>query len=50
MAIEHAETFCANEGIAFRYSPGITHTVTAEIIEETDHAESRLMAHARHSA
>ena len=49
MAIEHAETFCANEGIAFRNTPGITPTVTAEIIEETDHAESRLLAHARHS-
>jgi len=46
MAIEHAKAFFASEGIPFRDSPGITPTVTAEIIEETDSAESRLLTHA----
>jgi nucleotide-binding universal stress UspA family protein len=48
-AIEQAEAFCAIEGISFRDSPGVTPTVTAEIVEETDQAESRLLTHARHS-
>jgi nucleotide-binding universal stress UspA family protein len=48
-AIEQTEAFCAIEGISFRDSPGVTASVTAEIIEETDHAESRLLTHARHS-
>jgi nucleotide-binding universal stress UspA family protein len=48
-AIEHAKTFCASEGISFRDSPNVTPTVTAEIIEETDQAKSRLLTHARHS-
>lgn len=48
-AIGHAEAFCTIEGIALRDSPGVTATVSAEIIEETDQTESRLLAHARHS-
>jgi nucleotide-binding universal stress UspA family protein len=48
-AIEQAEAFCAMEGISLRDSPSVTPTVTAEIIEETDQAESRLLTHARHS-
>jgi nucleotide-binding universal stress UspA family protein len=48
-AIEQAEAFCAIEGISFRDSPSVKATVTAEIIEETDQAQSRLLTHARHS-
>ncbi len=48
-AIEQAEAFCAIEGISFRDGPSATATITAEIIEETDQAESRLLTHARHS-
>ena len=46
-AIEQAKAFCAIEGISLCESPGVTTTVTAEIIEETDKAESRLLNHAR---
>lgn len=48
-ALEKAEAFCAIEGISLRDSPSVTATVTAEILEETDQAESRLLTHARHS-
>ena len=48
-AIEQAKAFCAIEGISLCESPDVTTTVTAEIIEETDQAESRLLNHARHS-
>jgi nucleotide-binding universal stress UspA family protein len=48
-AIEQVEAFCAIEGISFRDCPSVTPTVTAEIVEETDQAESRLLTHARHS-
>jgi nucleotide-binding universal stress UspA family protein len=48
-AVEQAEAFCAMEGISLRDSPSVAATVTAEIIEETDQAELRLLTHARHS-
>jgi nucleotide-binding universal stress UspA family protein len=47
-AIEQTKAFCAIERISFRDSPSVTPVVTAEIIEEIDHAESRLLTHARH--
>ncbi len=48
-ATEHARKFCALEGIPFCDNPRATAAVTAEIVEETDSAESRLLKHARHS-
>jgi nucleotide-binding universal stress UspA family protein len=48
-ALEHANMFCSTHEIALRATPSITPSVTAEIVEEVDHAESRLLAHARHS-
>jgi nucleotide-binding universal stress UspA family protein len=48
-ALDHAKTFCSSHEIAFRDTPSISASVTAEIVEEIDHAESRLLARARHS-
>ena len=48
-AIEHVKTFCVIEGLSLCDSPSATSSVTAEIIEETDQAEMRLLNHARHS-
>jgi nucleotide-binding universal stress UspA family protein len=48
-AFEHVNMFCSTHEIALRATPSITPSVTAEIVEEIDHAESRLLAHARHS-
>jgi nucleotide-binding universal stress UspA family protein len=47
--LEHINTFCSAHEIAFRTTPVITPSVTAEIVEEIDHAETRLLARARHS-
>jgi nucleotide-binding universal stress UspA family protein len=47
--LDHVKTFCSSHQIAFRATPSITPSVSAEIVEEIDHAESRLLARARHS-
>jgi nucleotide-binding universal stress UspA family protein len=47
--LEHVNTFCSNHEIAFRATPGVSPSVTAEIVEEIDHAGRRLLTRARHS-
>src|SRR5579863_6514562 len=46
-AIEHVKTFCTTEGILFCDNPSVTAAVTAEIVEETDQAEPRLLTQFR---
>jgi nucleotide-binding universal stress UspA family protein len=47
--LEHVNSFCSNHEIAFRATPGVSPSVTAEIVEEIDHAGRRLLTRARHS-
>lgn len=48
-ALDHVTAFCSTHEIALCVTPSISRSVTAEIVEEIDHAETRLLAHARHS-
>ena len=47
--VDHVKAFCSANGVAFGTAPRVTRAVTAELTEETDQAESRILAHARHS-
>jgi nucleotide-binding universal stress UspA family protein len=48
-ASAHVATFCATNHIALRSTPGLAPEVTAEVVEETDHAEARILMHARYT-
>ncbi|HWG71192.1 MAG TPA: universal stress protein [Steroidobacteraceae bacterium] len=48
-ATKHVNDFCAANDIPLRSSPGKSIAVSAQLLQETDHAESRFVSHSRHS-
>jgi nucleotide-binding universal stress UspA family protein len=48
-AAEQFLDFCQKNSVPVRSTPDATEAVSAELLQETDHAESRLMVRARHS-
>ncbi len=48
-AARHVNAFCAAHDIPLRSVPGDSVAVSAEFLQETDHAEARFISHSRHS-
>jgi nucleotide-binding universal stress UspA family protein len=48
-ASKHFLDFCDRNAVDIRWVPGGTSGISAELVQETDHAEARLLFRARHS-